>query len=174
MFRFLFALSLFAGTVIGTAATAHAGVADFSLKNAKNKKVSLSDFKGQVVVINFWATWCKPCKQELPFLNKYYKELKDQGLVVLAISTDDARTRAAVRKTVKQKKLKMPVLLDPDGKVTATLNPRVQMPYTLYVDHEGNEAGHHDGFTSGDEVKMLAKIKELLAKRNASPEKGTP
>ncbi len=154
-------------------ATAHAGVADFSLKNHKNKKVRLSDFAGKVVVINFWATWCKPCKQELPFLNQYYKDLKDEGLVVLSISTDDSRTRAAVRKTVKQKKLVMPVLLDPEGKVTSVLNPRVQMPYTIYVDHLGNEAGHHDGYTPGDEAKMLTMIKALLAARNAQ-KKATP
>ena len=116
----------------------------------------------------FTTTWCKPCKQELPFLSDYYSELKDDGLVILAISTDDARTKAQVRKTVKQKRLKMPVLLDPVGKVTSRLNPRVQMPYTLYIDHNGEEAGHHDGFTSGDEVKMLEKIKSLLAARNGT------
>lgn len=159
---------------LGLVGTAHADdvrpeVAGFSLKTLKGgKKVSLSQFKGKVVVVNFWASWCEPCKQELPFLNQYYKDLKDDGLVVLAIATDGPRTLSKVRQTVKRKKWKMPILLDLDGSVMGDLNPRGAAPYTLYVDREGRNAGDHDGYAPGDEIKMLAKIKTLLAEGQAT------
>ena len=63
---------------------------DFQLSTLDDSKISLSDLKGQVVVINFWATWCGPCKQELPLLDAYYKALKQSGLSVFAVTTEDS------------------------------------------------------------------------------------
>lgn len=142
-------------------------VADFSLKNLKGEKVSLSDFAGKVVVVNFWATWCEPCKQELPFLNKYYLDKKDD-LVVLAIATDNAQTVNKVRQTVKRKRWKMPILLDLEGTVVADLNPRGSAPYTMYVDRAGRLAADHDGYVPGDEVGMLKVIDALVGEAAAA------
>ncbi|MEK6657188.1 MAG: redoxin domain-containing protein, partial [Nitrospirota bacterium] len=61
---------------------------DFNLKDLEGKDVSLKDFKGKVVFINFWATWCSPCKKEFPELNKFYETYKDNDLVVLAVNSD--------------------------------------------------------------------------------------
>lgn len=138
------------------------GVANFSLKNLKGEKVSLADFKGKVVVVNFWATWCEPCKQELPFLNRYYLDNKDD-VVVLAVATDNAQTINKVRSTVKRKRWKMPILLDTDGQVSGDLNPRGAAPYTMYLDRNLKLAGDHDGYAPGDEKAMLATIKALMA-----------
>ncbi|MGK0362144.1 MAG: thiol-disulfide isomerase/thioredoxin [Bradymonadia bacterium] len=139
-------------------------VANFSLKNLKGKKVSLADFAGKVVVVNFWATWCEPCKQELPFLNRYYLDNKDD-VVVLAIATDNAQTMTKVRSTVKRKRWKMPILLDADGQVSGDLNPRGAAPYTMYLDRNLKLAGDHDGYAPGDETAMLATIKALMTEK---------
>jgi thiol-disulfide isomerase/thioredoxin len=162
------------GVSVATAAEVKApgdrtAVSDFSLKNLKGEKVSLQDFKGKVVVVNFWATWCEPCKQELPYLNQYYKDHKDD-LVVLAIATDNAQTINKVRSTVKRKRWKMPILLDQDGQVAGNLNPRGAAPYTMYLDRNLKLAGDHDGYAPGDENGMLKVIKTLIAeKAEAAP-----
>ena len=139
-------------------------VANFNLKNLKGEKVSLSDFAGKVVVVNFWATWCEPCKQELPFLNRYYLDNKDD-VVVLAIATDNSQTINKVRSTVKRKRWKMPILLDTDGQVAGDLNPRGAAPYTMYLDRALKLASDHDGYAPGDEAAMLATIKALMAEK---------
>ncbi|MEZ4465666.1 MAG: redoxin domain-containing protein [bacterium] len=142
---------------------------DFGLSDLEGRTVRLSDYRGKVVVVNFWATWCEPCKQELPFLDAYYRELAARGLVVLAIATDGPRTVPQVRQIVKQRGWSMPVLLDQDGAVMADLNPRGAAPYTLYVDRLGRIAGDHDGYAPGDEVGMRAEMEALLAEGEAPP-----
>lgn len=143
--------------------------ADFALDTLDGKRVKLSDHKGKVVVVSFWASWCKPCKQELPFLDAFDKQYAEQGFEVISVNTDDARTMPEVRRFVKRKKLKIPVGLDKDGAVLARLNPRGVMPFTLYIDREGRIAETHDSFTSGDEVKVEASIKKLLAEKAPTP-----
>lgn len=143
-------------------------ISDFKLKSLKGKPVRLSDFKGKVVIVNFWATWCVPCLQELPHLNQYYKKHKDDGLVVLALTTDGPETMSKVRQTVKRKRFEMPILLDSDGAVNGVLNPRGTQPYTLFVDRNGNLAHVHEGYNSGDETKHLETIKQLLAEPGPS------
>jgi peroxiredoxin len=135
-------------------------VADFELKDLKGKLVRLSDYRGKVVLVNFWATWCAPCKQEIPHLNRLYKELKEQGFEVLAISTDSPQTLSQVGRLARR--WAVHTLLDPEGRVVAQLNPRGVAPYTLIVDPQGRAAFEHDGYTSGDELKMESAVKALL------------
>lgn len=134
---------------------------DFELMDLKGKAVSLSQFKGKVVVVNFWATWCAPCKQEIPHLSRILETHKDQGLVILTISTDSPQTQSQVGRLARR--WKTHTLLDPEGQVVAQLNPRGIAPYTLVVDRQGRIAFDHDGYHSGDEVKMEAAIKAALA-----------
>ena len=133
---------------------------DFELDDLKGAAVRLSQFKGKVVVINFWATWCAPCKQEIPHLNRILKTYKDQGLVILTISTDSPQTQSQVGRLARR--WKTHTLLDPEGRVVAQLNPRGLAPYTLIVDRSGKIAFDHDGYHSGDEVKLEAAIKAIL------------
>lgn len=169
-----FALALLAAPALATdgaepaaapAATDRPAVADFSLETLAGERVSLKDYAGKVVLVSFWATWCKPCKQELPFLDDFAKKYADQGFAVLAINTDGPRTMAEVRRFVKRKRLKMPQLLDKDGSLLQKLNPRGVMPFTLYLDRSHRIAETADSFSAGDEVKIEAAIQRLLAEK---------
>lgn len=170
MYRFFYSLTLSLSLALTALSAAYASpltpvdkrsaVTDFELKDLKGSLVRLSDFKGKVVLINFWATWCAPCKQELPHLNRIYKELKEEGFEVLAISTDSPQTLSQVGRLARRWSFR--TLLDPEGKVVAQLNPRGVAPYTLIVDPEGRVAFEHDGYTSGEEVQMEAAARALI------------
>lgn len=141
---------------------------DFELKDLAGKRVRLSSLAGKVVLINFWATWCQPCIRELPHLDKLEKEHGAAGLVVLSISTDGPQTQSEVRSLVKREKLGQRVLLDPDGKVFAVLNPRGTNPYTVIVDRAGRIAESHEGYNAGDEVQYAEWVTRLLAEKEKS------
>jgi peroxiredoxin len=138
-------------------------VPNFSLNNLDGEQVQLSDYAGQVVVVNFWATWCVPCLQELPFLQDYYTEFEDQGLVVLAISRDGPETFSQVRRVARRYRWTMPVLLDQEGSAAALVNPRDATPYTLFIDRTGRLAYEHEGYTPGVETEYRDHLIELLA-----------
>ncbi|MGV2386805.1 MAG UNVERIFIED_CONTAM: TlpA family protein disulfide reductase, partial [Thermobifida fusca] len=124
---------------------------DFSLRTLDGKRVKLSDYEGKVVLLSFWATWCAPCKQELPILQRLLDKYEKEGLAVLAVNIDDPKTVAEVRRFVADRKLRMPVLLDGDSKVLGRFNPRHSLPFLQAIDREGRRAFHHTGFTSGTE-----------------------
>jgi len=139
-------------------------VADFTLSTLKGETVKLSDFKGKVVVISFWASWCKPCKQELQHLDKMART-RTADMVLLAVNTDDPSTRSEARKYIRRKKIKCQVPLDPDGQVMADLNPRGSLPFSVYIDRKGGLHSTHDGFASGDEVKIQKLVDTLIAEK---------
>lgn len=146
-----------------SAEAAGKAAADFSLRDLDNATRTLSQYKGQVVLINFWATWCGPCQVEMPHLQKMYTELGPKGLVVLGVSTDDARSSAAVKPMVKNKGLTYPILLDTQTTVVAQYNPAKTLPFNVLVDRQGNIASVHSGYNPGDEVKLRQAIEALLA-----------
>src|SRR5690606_14083901 len=135
---------------------------DFSLRTLDGKRVKLSDYEGKVVLLSFWATWCAPCKQELPILQRLLDKYEKDGLAVLAVNIDDPKTVAEVRRFVADRKLKMPVPLDGDSKVLGRFNPRHSLPFLQAVDREGRRAFQHTGFTSGTEKALEEQILALL------------
>lgn len=137
-------------------------VPDFSLDNLDGDEVSLSDLRGKVVVISFWATWCGPCLQELPHMQTIADE-NSEDVVVLAITTDGPDTLSEVRNVVRRNRWTMPILLDQDGSVMAQLNPRGTQPFTMFIDRNGNLAGSHEGYSSGDEVGHAESVATLIA-----------
>jgi thiol-disulfide isomerase/thioredoxin len=150
-----------------------AQVSNFSLQTLKGDQFKFESVKGQVVVLSFWASWCKPCIQELGFLKQLLKKHPGQ-FVVLAVSTDDSNTISGVRKIVRTKKLSMPILLDAQGSLMGELNPRGTLPYSVYIDREGKIAARHDGFASGDEAKLEAMIMALIAEGATQKADDTP
>jgi peroxiredoxin len=135
---------------------------DFALRDTANQEVRLSDYQGKVVLVNFWATWCAPCQVEMPHLDAFYKKYGKDGLVVLAISTDDARSASRVKPLVRSKGYTFTVLLDKETEVVAQYNPRKELPYTVIIDRQGNIVFRHSGYTAGDEIKLEAEIMKLL------------
>lgn len=158
-------LSIAAGALAEEPAERRAAAPSFALKDLNGKRVQLDAYKGKVVVVNFWATWCAPCLQELPFLEQYYKRYAKDGLVVLAIATDGPETAARIRTVVRRKRWSMPVLHDAAGSVVASLNPRGTNPYTLFIDRRGRVAFRHEGYSPGDEKKYEGLIRSLLAEK---------
>jgi peroxiredoxin len=88
---------------------------DFTLPNPAGKKISLKNFRGKLVFLNFWASWCLPCREEMPAMERLYQEFKNKDFVILAVNVKDQRKDAFA--FIKELKLTYPVLLDPDGEV---------------------------------------------------------
>jgi peroxiredoxin len=91
---------------------------DFTLASPDGKKVSLKDFRGKVVLLNFWASWCVPCREEMPSMEKLYREFKDKNFTILAVAVKDRKQDSI--NFVKELKLTYPIALDPDGQVGMT------------------------------------------------------
>lgn len=169
--------SLLAAVLLGTlalpAGTADAAgelAPDFSLRDLNNKEVSLSDYRGKVVLVNFWATWCGPCKVEMPHLDRMDAEFEDRGFEVLSISTDDARAASMVKPFIKKNGYQFTVLQDKTTAVVSKYNPAKTLPYTAIIDREGRIAHVHMGYNPGDEKKMREEILALLGPEEAPTE----
>jgi thiol-disulfide isomerase/thioredoxin len=135
--------------------------ADFSLQALDGSKVKLSDLKGSVVVIDFWASWCVPCKKELPALDALARRYDGKNIVILAVNID--KDRANAEKLLAQVKVSaLKILLDPDGRVAGAYDVPT-MPSSYIIDAKGLVRHVHAGFTSGDEKKIAEEV-EALAK----------
>jgi peroxiredoxin len=108
---------------------------NFRLENLEGEEVSLAGYRGQVVFINFWATWCVPCKAEMPSMQALYKDYKDKGLEILAVSSD-FEGETAVRPFVEEMRLTYPILLDSDFRVDSRYLIR-SVPTTILVGRDG-------------------------------------
>ena len=130
----------------------------FTLVDTDGKKVSLSDYKGRPVLINFWATWCAPCKLEMPWFQEYREKYKGQGFEILGIAEDDA-PKDEIVKTAKKSGVGYPVLLT-DNKVANLYGGVDSLPTSFYVDKTGTVVEETVGLAGKDEVE--ANIKKLI------------
>ena len=132
---------------------------DFSLPARSGGNVSLSDLKGQVVMINFWASWCGPCRQEMPLLDQMHKKYEALGFKLLGVNVE-ADTKDAER-WLTQTPVTFPILFDRENKVSQLYSVNA-MPSTVFVDRKGNVRYLHRGYKAGDEGEYLNQIRALL------------
>ncbi|MCD4817763.1 MAG: TlpA family protein disulfide reductase [Candidatus Cloacimonetes bacterium] len=136
-------------------------VNDFSLENMKGKKMKLSDFqKDGLVIIDFWATWCSPCKKALPKLNKIHNNYKD--VTVLTICTDKPRKKENAKAFVKSNRYNFSVLFDTNRDLQKKMNVN-SIPRTIIVDQKGKVLYDHAGYNLGDEKHYIEVIEKWRA-----------
>jgi peroxiredoxin len=158
MKRVLIAFSLLVAGVALGGVTKGQRAPDFSLPKLGGGRVSLSSLRGKVVVVDFWAQWCEPCKRELPQLDKLASEYAGKNVVVLAVNLD--KTPENAQKLATQLGLKLPILLDPAGSVAATYD-LPKMPTSFLVDRRGIVRFVHEGFEGGDVERFRQELGEL-------------
>jgi len=127
------------------------------LKDANGRDVKLTDLKGKVVLVNFWATWCEGCQVEIPWFVEFQKEYQARGLVVIGISMDDDGWKS-VRPWLKEKKVNYPIVIGNEG--LGKQYGLDGMPLTALVDREGRIADVHPGLV--DKAATQQKIRALL------------
>src|SRR4030065_2705473 len=156
-------LALFLSLTFWNMASANKGsfAPDFTLYDLSGKKVMLSQFRGKVVVLNFWSIWCGPCLAEMPSLNKLYLEFKDRGLVVIAVAEDPAEK--PVKSYVQEKGIAFLILIDKDKKVYFKYS-LFGIPVTFLIDKKGVITEKFIGERDWCSPEMRGKISMLLQK----------
>jgi thiol-disulfide isomerase/thioredoxin len=155
-------LALAAVFVLPAFAASSSGPAPgFQLTGRNGKAIDLSQFKGQVVMINFWATWCGPCRQEMPLLEDIYKKYKPMGFTMLAVNVEPDSKAAEAWLGKLSKPVSFPVAFDTESKVSKMYKV-AGMPSTVFVDRKGNIRVMHKGYKAGDENFYLTQIRSML------------
>lgn len=132
---------------------------DFTLKSNDGKNVRLSDLRGQVVMLNFWASWCGPCRQEMPLLDKLYQKYSPAGFTLLGVNVEADPKEAD--HLLKEIPVSFPVLYDTTSKVSEAYKVDA-MPSSVLIDCDGNLSYLHRGYKPGDEDEYKKRVKGLL------------
>ena len=136
---------------------------DFTLLTPEGGKISLRDFKGKTVFLNFWATWCAPCREEMPAMEKLYQEYRDKNFVVLAVNVKDRKQEAVA--LLKELKLTYPIALDPEAEV-ASLYGAWGLPTTYLIGPKGEGLARGWGPAEWYSPASRKLFKELLEEKN--------
>ena len=131
----------------------------FRLESLAGKKVTLTDLKGNVVVLDFWATWCGPCRMSLPHLDKLYKEQKENGVQFFAVNLREQKDE--IEQFVKETKLAVPVLMDGDGKVAESYGVE-GIPTTVVIGKDGKARKVFVGFNDDGEAQLKRAIQDAM------------
>jgi peroxiredoxin len=134
---------------------------EFSLPSLKGSTVTLASMKGKVVLVDFWAQWCEPCKKELPQLDRLAKDYAAKGVVIVAVNIDKQRENA--ERMVKQLGVSLPVLLDPAGSVAGTYD-LPKMPTSFVIDKKGIVRFVNEGFDGPKDVDRFKQELDELTK----------
>lgn len=152
-------ISLFALSALASSGLEGQEAPDFALKSATGENLRLSEYRGSVVMINFWATWCGPCRQEMPLLDELYSRYQRVGFNLLGVNIDDDSSRAM--DMARELGVSFPVLFDARKEVSRLYDVEA-MPVTVLVDREGTVRYVHHGYKPGYEDKYLDQIRSLL------------
>ena len=151
---FLFSLSQ-----PGLASEADGPAPDFTLKSKEGSNIRLQDLRGEVVLLNFWASWCGPCREEMPLMDKIYKDYKDLGFTILAVNVDE--DSADADRFLAAVPVSFPVVYDNQSKVSELYKVDA-MPTTILIDRDGNKRFLHRGYKAGYEDEYEKQVKQLV------------
>lgn len=154
------------GTTLGAASVANArtqvnakAAPDFTLRLLAGGNLRLAEQRGQVVMVNFWASWCAPCREEMPHLDRLYAKYRASGFTLLGVNVDDEVRNATG--AAQRMGLSFPVLLDTD-KTVVKLYGVSTMPSTVLIDRDGRQRHLHKGYKAGVEVTYEQLVRDLL------------
>jgi peroxiredoxin len=158
------AFSVFAMTMLvaslAWAATVSGPAPAFTLQSNAGGQVSLASLKGKVVMVNFWATWCVPCRQEMPHLEALYEKYNSLGFELLAVNVEKNNAEGA-RKWLQETPVTFPVLFDPENQVTKLYKVQT-MPSTVIIGRDGTMRFMHNGYKPGYENDYQTQVRTLL------------
>ena len=158
------AFSVFAMTTLvaslAYAATVSGPAPNFMLQSNAGRQVSLASLKGKVVMVNFWATWCVPCRQEMPHLQALYEKYQGLGFELLAVNVEKNNSEGA-RKWLEETPVTFPVLFDPENQVTKLYKVQT-MPSTVIIGRDGTMRFMHNGYKPGYENDYQTQVRALL------------
>ena len=158
----MLAAVLIAGLALtGPAVAAEEGkpAAGFTLESLDGPNVKLNELRGTVVLVNFWASWCGPCRTEMPLLDTLYREYRDYGFTILGVNLDEDRSQAL--KLLDKVPVTFPILFDPDNLTSETYGVDA-MPTTVLIDRNGVVRHHHRGYKDGYMDKYEDQVKALV------------
>lgn len=136
---------------------------DFSARDLDGKTFRLASYLGKnVILLNFWSTWCEPCVAEFPHLRKMYDANKDKGLVIFGVAMDGPETTASIPAFARRNQINFPVLLDEDSHVAAIYNPKKSAPLSVLIDRQGRIATIREGYNPGDEEYLAKEVAKVL------------
>lgn len=149
-------------TLFGNTPQGKSEVPNLKLKFLDGKKGQLKPIlEDGPILIDFWATWCKPCLKGMMYLDKYHRKYNENGFTVLSINQDSPKSLSKVKSTVRSRKYSFPVVLDPNQQIAAKLNARL-LPTTILVNKNGEIVWRHQGYMPGDEVEIEHQIRRVL------------
>ena len=152
-------LSVIAASGLAVADMTGREAPDFALKSSTGENLRLSEYRGDVVMVNFWATWCGPCRQEMPLLEELFSRYERVGFTLLGVNIDDDPRRAMAM--AQELGVTFPVVFDNTKKVSKLYDVNA-MPVTVLVDKEGRVRHVHHGYKPGYEEKYLNEVRALL------------
>lgn len=132
---------------------------DFTLQSSTGENVRLAEQRGQVVMLNFWASWCGPCRKEMPLLDEMSKRYSAAGFVLYGVNVEEDNTDA--KKLIKELGVTFPILYDTESKASSLYNVDA-MPTTVVIDKKGEIRFVNRGYKAGDEAKYREQIRELI------------
>lgn len=151
------------GSSPGASSVSKGGPPDFELNALDGSSVRLSEHLGkEVVLLDFWATFCEPCLRSMPALDALYTKYKDQGFVVFGIAIDGPDSLAQVRADAQRLGIHFPILLDQDTRVVALYNPKTSAPFSVLIGKQGNVLRQKEGYTTGSSESLERDIVAAL------------
>lgn len=156
LFAALLVVAILAGCA--TPAKPASDVPQFSLSSLEGKTVAMKDLSNKVVIVDFWATWCGPCREEIPHLNELYSELKGKGLEIVGISMDTDGTDG-VKDFAREFRIQYPIVMG-DEKVAESFGGIIGLPTTFVIDRKGKVAKKYIGLPPAEDMRKI--VKELV------------